>query len=145
MMNVNILSVVMTNVIMLSVVTSSVIMLSVVMTNFITLSVVAPQAPAPPSCYSSCFSQQNKALNTITVTLGEYKLHSSIEPLPPQTYHVVSISLNILFLSLAAGRTKLECLSPASFVLDNIGLGVWPGAMLQNFLRPCVTNFCNKL
>ena len=32
---------------------------------------------------------QNKALSTITVTLGEYKLHSSVEPLPPQTYHVV--------------------------------------------------------
>ena len=31
---------------------------------------------------------QNKLLNTITVTLGEYKLHSQVEPLPPQTYHV---------------------------------------------------------
>ena len=33
--------------------------------------------------------QQNKAPSTITVTLGEYKLHSSIEPLPQQTFHVV--------------------------------------------------------
>lgn len=32
---------------------------------------------------------KNKLLSTITVTLGEYKLHSQVEPLPPQTYHVV--------------------------------------------------------